>query len=153
MGSVDIVIGHSMGAAAIPGALTGFRGLGAARGVGAVVLLSAPNNAALYTRVFADRVGLAKRGYETLVSAFDRRFGGPGDIPTVGAQLGNLSCKSLLVYDEQDDVVPIEELARLRADSAGHTSVVHTTRDLKHPGALSDRDTIRVVVDFVEAVL
>ena len=150
IGEVDVLIGHSLGAASIPGTLCGSHGLGPKREVGAVVLLSSPNSPSIYTKVFSEKLGLSPRTAAGLTDAFDRRYGARETLQTTGEQLGILNAATLLVHDQGDKVIPIQEFERLSAEAEekGARLSLHKTAGLDHAGVLIDQETIGRVVSF-----
>ncbi len=153
-GPVDVVIGHSFGAAATAMAVTGYPPLGPPRAVGGVVLISSPHHHRTYPDFFIRLLGLSETIRRKLYARLDHRFGPVETIRTIGAQLSTLSCPLMLIHDEQDVAVPVHQLdhivSSLRADQP---CTVLRTKGLGHVRGLTDSTVVEAVGDFADRCL
>ena len=150
-GPVDVVIGHSFGAAATAMAVTGYPPFGPVHAVGGVVLLSSPHHHRTYPDFFIRLLGLSETFRRKLYAQLDRRFGSVETLRTIGAQLSTLACPLMLVHDEQDAAVPVGQLdhivSSLRADQ--HRKVLRTS-GLGHVRILRDSKVVNAIGDFAD---
>ena len=150
-GPIDVVVGHSFGAAAIAMAVTGYPPYGPRREVGGVVLMSSPHSHRVYPNFFVRLLGLSETVRRTLYEMLDHRFGPVDTLRTVGEQLATLRSPLMLVHDEQDASIPVDQMDRIVSSlREEQPSDVLRTHGLGHVRALRDSTVIRAVGAFAE---
>lgn len=139
---VDLVVGHSMGAAAV--LLAAHRGLRAGR----LVAIATPPSLPRALRRIAGRLGLGARATRAFRAAFERRTGEPARAFDL-ARLPPPTVPTLLVHDRGDREVPFVDIARLRR--AWPTVALLETGGLGHVRLLADPRVTAAVLAFAGA--
>jgi pimeloyl-ACP methyl ester carboxylesterase len=135
------VVAHSMGGAAA--ALAMARGLEAER----AVFLAPAANPGIYTRVFAEALGLPPHIRERMERQFEKQFGirwEDFDVPTA---VSSFSTPLLVFHDREDREVAWGDGERIARAWPGAELV--TTRGLGHTKIVQDADIVRQAVDFL----
>jgi pimeloyl-ACP methyl ester carboxylesterase len=143
LGAAHAVVGHSLGGAA--SLFTIAHNGGASR----LALISAPSSLKRQLRLFAEAVGLPKRGAAAFIASVERQVGRPAADFDVRHIAGKLDLPLLLVHDQDDRQVPVSEAARTAHALPGAQLMV--TRGLGHNRLLAHEPVVRAVVDFVSA--
>lgn len=149
-GPVDIIVGHSFGAAAVAMAVAGRAPFGPARTVGGVVLMSSPHHHRTYPNFFVGRLGLGETVRRKLYAGLDHRFGSPETVPTIGKQLSTLDCPLMLIHDEEDKTIPVDQLNCMVAALSEPSYRVIRTRGLGHVHALHEPRIINAIGAFAD---
>jgi pimeloyl-ACP methyl ester carboxylesterase len=141
---VHAVIGHSLG-----GAMALYTIAKRGGGVSRAALLSAPSALRRQLWMFADAVGLSKRGAQAFIASVEAHVGRPADEFDVRHIASEIDLPLLLVHDQNDRQVPVLEAAR-----SAHmldTAELIVTRGLGHNRLLADPKVVASVADFVAA--
>jgi pimeloyl-ACP methyl ester carboxylesterase len=144
-GRIDAVIAHSFGARAALLSLTS----GAARAVGAAVLISSPPDVRYMYEQFKLVLGLRNDVGALLGDELVRRFGELPERVVVGVPGKPAPCPILVVHDTNDEVAPFAH-----AQAFARRLICGTllpTRELRHCGVLDDALTIDGIVKFLSA--
>ena len=140
-GPFDVVVGHSMGAAAV--AIARSWGMRMDR----AVLIAGPASLDGVVRRFARFVRLPARATSTFLSEIEAAAGVPAarvDIETIADRL---ILPVLAIHDRGDDEVPVEESHRL-AEALPNATLIET-HDLGHHRILRDTVVLDRVASFV----
>jgi len=143
LGAVRAVIGHSFGGAAAGIAVS--EGLATKR----LVLIASPTQVSVMMARMGREIGLPAAGRQALAAWFDRHAGRPVaelDLVALGAQL---SGTTLVVHDEDDEIIPVAE-ARL-LESAWPPAAKLYTCGLGHRELLAAPAVVAAIRDFVDA--
>ena len=136
------VVGHSLGAAAIPAFLR------ASGGTARSVLVAPPASLVGYSTWFAKKLGLSEKLRQRLQASIERRYGVRWDELELPGAVASLRSPALVIHDEDDRDVRISAglaIARAWPDAR----FVHTT-GLGHAAILRDGGVVRDTVDFLK---
>jgi pimeloyl-ACP methyl ester carboxylesterase len=141
LGSIDTIVGHSLGGAASLYALS--RGLVARR----AVALAAPSNLAVWADRFRDALALSPRVDARMRERLSNRLNFAWSDLEMSRVAPEVSVPGLVIHDVDDVDVPIADGRRLAASWPGARLV--ETRGLGHRRILRDDAVIRRVAEFV----
>jgi pimeloyl-ACP methyl ester carboxylesterase len=140
---IHAVIGHSLGGGAVLTVLAET----ADHHPKKICLFGVPSDMDYILQSFAMMLGLHARARRTLRQRFEAHFGRPADTISTAAAAPSVRIPVLLVHDEEDNVAPFAQGAKLAAAISGAT--LWRTRGLGHSGGLRDAAVIDRVVSFL----
>ncbi len=143
LGHFDVVVGHSMGAAAA--------GLAVSWGLAAdkAVLIAGPSSLPGVVHRFARFVRLPSRAAENFIREIEAVAGMPASHIDIDTIADRLTMPVLALHDVEDVDVPVDESRRLAATLPNVTLV--ETRGLGHNRILRDPAVIDRIAEFIAA--
>jgi pimeloyl-ACP methyl ester carboxylesterase len=135
------LVGHSVGGAAVIGALS--REETAAR---TVLIAPALDLKSILYGAF-EGFGIPGPVYRGVIAGYERRYGYSFERDNPVRLLPRLKKRLLIVHDRSDDTTPYLE-SRRAADRSGNIRL-HTTEGLGHKRILTDPAVVRLVVDYL----
>jgi pimeloyl-ACP methyl ester carboxylesterase len=147
LGGADVVVAHSLGAAATTAALAGYPGLDSDLEVGALAFLSAPSDVTDFAHRFSHVTGLSMPVVHEMRRRIERRFGIEWQELNMARLAPRVSRPLWLAHSVDDREVPARH-SRETAE-AWPGAVYYETEGLGHHRILRDGPTIRRLVAFV----
>ena len=147
IGGADVVIGHSLGAAATAAALAGYPGLDTDLEVGALAFVAPPSDVSSFAQRFSHLTGLSMPVVHEMRRRIERRFGIEWKELHATRLAPRISRPLWLAHCVDDREVPIEHGRQLAAAWRG--AEMYETEGLGHRRILRDGPTIRRLVAFV----
>ncbi|MFB2772490.1 alpha/beta fold hydrolase [Pelatocladus sp. BLCC-F211] len=144
-GRFSAVIGHSFGILGL------FKALKSSVLVDKVVSISGVCDFSFLEQEFSRKLRLSHPVQENLKKRIENLFAPIKDIWqtfSVNYNAGKISVPVLIVYDDDDDVVPQEQTMKI-FNAYNHHSEIYKTQNLGHQRILLSKDVIQKIVNFI----